>query len=175
MKLDPETQEDGVCLVRPDEGMDSITQVDESVPAGFLWKGLIHMLASNNYVPDKNMYAHPYDWRIPPLILQERDRSFSRLRHKIELIVKEQMEDHYFIETGVTLVALSLGNLYVQYFFKFLETELGKRGSSRWIDKHIHTLIMAGAPLLGAVGPLRAIFVGDTNGLPITSKQSRGT
>ena len=38
ISLDPETQEDGVCLVRPDEGMDSISQVDESVPAGFLWK-----------------------------------------------------------------------------------------------------------------------------------------
>jgi len=146
ISLDPETQEDGVCLVRPDEGLDSISQVDESVPAGFLWKAWIHMLASNEYVPEKTMFAHPYDWRLPPELLEERDRSFSRLKYRIELVVREQEEDQNILDPGITLVALSLGNLYVQYFFKYLETELGKRGMERWVEKHVYSLVMAGAP-----------------------------
>ena len=173
MSLDPETQEDGVCLVRPDEGMDSISQVDESVPAGFLWKAWIHMLASNDYVPEKNMFAHPYDWRLPPELLEQRDRSFSRLQRKIELVVEEQEDDVNVLDPGVTLVALSLGNLYVQYFFKYLETELGNKGLEKWVEKHVYALVMAGAPYLGAVGPIRAVLVGDPNGLPITYEESR--
>ena len=173
MSLDPETQEDGVCLVRPDEGMDSISQVDESVPAGFLWKAWIHMLASNDYVPEKNMFAHPFDWRLPPELLEQRDRSFSRLQRKIELVVEEQEDDVNVLDPGVTLVALSLGNLYVQYFFKYLETELGNKGLEKWVEKHVYALVMAGAPYLGAVGPIRAVLVGDPNGLPITYEESR--
>jgi len=174
IKLDPTTQDDKDCVVRPDEGLDAISQVDESVPAGFLWQAFIHMLGSNGYVPEGSMFAHPYDWRMPPGLLQMRDRTFSRLKTKIETVVAEYEERHPMMQNrGVGIVALSLGNLFVQYFFNFLRREMGSKRLEEWTTRHIYATAFSGAPFLGAIGPLRALIVGDTNGLPISKEQSR--
>jgi hypothetical protein len=71
-------------MTRPDEGIDAVSQVDETLPTGFLLKSLIQMLASKGYEPEQSMFAHPYDWRLPPGRLEERDAAFSRLKRRIE-------------------------------------------------------------------------------------------
>lgn len=44
------------------------------------------------YVPDVNLIACPYDWRIPPWHNEERDRFFSRLKQSIEDTVRRCRE-----------------------------------------------------------------------------------
>ncbi|CAB9517445.1 Phospholipid--sterol O-acyltransferase [Seminavis robusta] len=174
IKLLPESQEDDLCATRPDEGLDAITQVDEQLPTGFLWKDAIHMLATMGYRPGTSMFAHPYDWRLPPKKMEQRDRSFSRLKSNIERTVREhkQRNPHSPIR-GVFLVAFSMGNLFTQYFFRYLQAGLGQKGMEQWVDEHVYALVMAGAPFLGSGSTLESIIVGETAGLPMQKEQAR--
>jgi len=174
MKLNPDTQDDDNCMTRPDEGIDAVSQVDESLPTGFLLKSLIQMLASKGYEPEQSMFAHPYDWRLPPGRLEERDAAFSRLKRRIEGTVAMHKKRNPGIPTrGVMLVGLSLGNLFIQYFFNYLKAELGERGLERWADEYVHGLVLGGSPFLGAPGPIQSLLVGATMGLPIKMEESR--
>lgn len=174
IKLIPESQDDPVCMTRPDHGIDAITQVDETVPVGFLWKAMIHMLASGGYEPEKSLFAHPYDWRLAPGKMEDRDEAFSKLRRNIEAVVSRYKRDNPHTPLrGVCLIGFSLGNLFIQYFFKYMEVELGKRGLERWADEHVHVIFMAGSPFLGAPAIVESIMVGETMGLPLSVEQSR--
>lgn len=178
LKLEPYTQGDDGCRTRPDEGLDALTQVDETLEltSGYLLKPLIHMLINMGYEPEQTVVAHPYDWRLPPRRLEDRDAAFSRLRHKIEGSVALFRQRHPQSPLrGVLLVAHSLGNLFLQYFFQYLQAELGERGLERWADKHVHGMILGGAPFLGSAHALKGVLVGDTMGIPLpyTEAQSR--
>lgn len=90
------------------------------------------------------MFAHPYDWRLPPGRLEERDASFTRLKQKIEAFVANFRKRYPQSPVrGVLLVGLSLGNLFIQYFFLYLQKELGEHGLNRWADQHIHGKLLA--------------------------------
>jgi len=55
LQLRPSDQTDFACVTRPDEGLDAVTQVDETVPlttATYLLKPLIQLLASMGYEPE---------------------------------------------------------------------------------------------------------------------------
>lgn len=183
LKLEPYTQGDytdaegGGCRARPDEGLDALTQVDETVPTGYLLKPLIHMLvAEMGYEPEQTIVAHPYDWRLPPRHLEDRDAAFSRLKHKIEGSVALFRRRHPTSPLrGVMLVAHSLGNMFLQYFFQYLKAELGEQGLEEWADKHVHSMIMGGAPFLGSPHAIKGVLVGDTMSIPLpyTEAQSR--
>uniref|UniRef100_A0A7S4MS34 Uncharacterized protein n=1 Tax=Odontella aurita TaxID=265563 RepID=A0A7S4MS34_9STRA len=175
LKLRPVTYEDDNCMARPDEGLDAISVVDESLPTGgFLLKALIHMFVSLGYEPDQSMFAHPYDWRLPPGLMESRDAVFSRLKNKIENAVQtHKRRNPENPARGVVLVGLSLGNMFIQYFFEYLRAELGTRGMERWADEYVHGLVMGGAPWLGAGGPVKSVVVGETMGMPWTKEQSR--
>jgi Lecithin:cholesterol acyltransferase len=154
--------------------LDAITQVDETIPTGFLWKAPIRMLALLGYRLGKSMIAHPYDWRLPPQSMQQRDNSFSHLKSNIERVIQEQRaENPHSPIRGVYLVAFSMGNLFTQYFFRHLEAALRKQGMEQWVEQHIYALIMAGGPFWGSQSSLESILTGETAGLPIHKEQSR--
>lgn len=78
---------------------------------------------------DNNLRALPYDWRVPPFILQQRDSYFT--------VFKKTLEELYEINNRpCILLAHSLGNKVVHYFLQYvLFTQPNGRD---WIHKHVH-------------------------------------
>jgi len=177
LQLRPSDQTDFACVTRPDEGLDAVTQVDETVPlttATYLLKPLIQLLASMGYEPEQSMLAHPYDWRLPPGQMEARDASFSRLKQRIEGTVAIYKQRHPQSPIGgVMLVGHSLGNLYIQYFFNYLKNELGEKGMEQWAEEYVYCIFMGGAPFLGSVTAIKALLVGETMGLPPPYSESQ--
>jgi len=66
--------------------------------------------------------ACPYDWRLPPEKLQERDNYFRQMKMKVDIMIAHQ-------EQKAVLLAHSMGNRVVQYFFKWLQ----EKGEEEWI------------------------------------------
>ncbi len=61
----------------------------------------------------------------------------------------------------VVLVAHSMGVLVVQYFFKWVESPLGGAGGPSWVNDHIQSFVMIGAPHLGVPKAISAIMSGE--------------
>ena len=100
-----------------------------------------------------DLLAASFDWRFAPSALQKRDGYYSRLIQDIESLDTKQ--------TGVVLLAHSMGNKVVTYFLEFAKKEKGQA----WIDRHVKLWIAAGAPHLGSPQALRSTIFGDKFGL----------
>ena len=80
------------CKLRPDEGLDSIASLAPGgIGADFLVGGvntvyswLIQWLADNLGYDVTNMIAFPYDWRLTPSVMENRDGFLSMMRKRIE-------------------------------------------------------------------------------------------
>eukprot|EP01127_Copromyxa_protea_P016156 TRINITY_DN4751_c0_g1_i1.p1 TRINITY_DN4751_c0_g1~~TRINITY_DN4751_c0_g1_i1.p1 ORF type:complete len:957 (+),score=156.27 TRINITY_DN4751_c0_g1_i1:1083-3953(+) len=110
---------------------------------------MIKNLEAMGYVTEgenQNLYAFPYDWRIPPHYLEERDKYFSKLHDRIEEIKRR-------LQKPVVLVGHSMGNRIIQYFTWMMHSLYGRR----WLDEHIHGWVAVGAPWLGAPKMCRAL------------------
>ena len=103
----------------------------------------------------RNLKAAPYDWRLPPAKLEERDFYFSALMTQIEFLHRTNKEK-------VVLMAHSMGNRCVQYFMWFAEAQ-----QPGWVDAHVHAFLALGPPFLGAPKAMRAVLTGDTMGLDV--------
>eukprot|EP01105_Mastigella_eilhardi_P028779 TRINITY_DN972_c0_g1_i2.p1 TRINITY_DN972_c0_g1~~TRINITY_DN972_c0_g1_i2.p1 ORF type:complete len:804 (-),score=186.18 TRINITY_DN972_c0_g1_i2:89-2500(-) len=116
---------------------------------------LIENLEDFGYVEGYNMETCPYDWRLPPQNLEERDHFFSDLQARIEQLVSN---------TGnkVCLLGHSMGNRIIQYFLHLMAK---KEGGQKWIDEHVFSFIAVAAPFLGTPKMLRALCTGDKLGL----------
>ena len=80
------------CKLRPDEGLDSIASL---APGGIgadllvggtntVYSWLIQWLADNLGYDVTNMIAFPYDWRLSPSVMENRDGFLSMMRKRIE-------------------------------------------------------------------------------------------
>ncbi len=80
------------CKLRPDEGLDSIASL---APGGIgadllvggvntVYSWLIQWLADNLGYDVTNMIAFPYDWRLTPSVMENRDGFLSMMRKRIE-------------------------------------------------------------------------------------------
>lgn len=143
--------------IRPVEGLHGIDYLDEGMfveSATYMFGYVIHNLADVGYIGGKNLFAAAYDWRISPSMLQERDRWMNSLKCLIE--AAKQIN-----EQKVVLVAHSMGNKMLLYFFQWIKDKV----ESSWIDDHIEAYVAISSPYLGAPKAIRGLTSGDRMGL----------
>ncbi|KAJ9559476.1 hypothetical protein OSB04_004636 [Centaurea solstitialis] len=151
MSLDNETglDPDGI-RVRPVSGL---VAADYFAPGYFVWAVLIANLARVGY-EEKNMYMAAYDWRLSFQNTEVRDKTLSRIKRNIELMVE--------INDGQKAVIIphSMGVLYFLHFMKWVEAPapMGGGGGPDWCAKHIKAVMNIGGPLLGAPKALSGLF-----------------
>jgi phospholipid:diacylglycerol acyltransferase len=144
--------------VRPAEGFGS---ADYLIGDFWVWAKVIENAADLGYDPS-NLYMEPYDWRLSLPDLERRDRFFTRLAHKFELIRK--------LHGRPAVVAThSMGGGVLLYFLHWVESDLGGARGPDWVAQHMHAMVSIGTPYLGvpkAVSSLLAGEMKDTAFLP---------
>lgn len=138
---------DGVAYVAPGALTSGVSWVfakfiDAMVERGYKIEG-----------EDANIMAAPYDWRMAPSTLENRDQYFTNTIGMIEELYSKNNS------TPVVLVCHSMGCKAAHYLLNFA---LDVKGQD-WIDKHIHTYMPIGGPHLGA--PLA--MQGAVSGVPM--------
>ncbi|KMT05890.1 hypothetical protein BVRB_7g165480 [Beta vulgaris subsp. vulgaris] len=167
--LEPYNQTDHPeCKSRPDSGLSAITELDPGYitgPLSSVWKEWVKWCIEFGIEPNA-IIAVPYDWRLSPSKLEERDLYF----HKLKLT----FETAYKLRGGPSLVyAHSLGNLVFRYFLEWLKLEIAPKEYMNWLDKHIHAYFAVGAPFLGATETIKAAIFGCTFGVPVSEGTAR--
>ncbi|ERN13258.1 hypothetical protein AMTR_s00040p00234940 [Amborella trichopoda] len=150
MSLDNETGLDPPGIrVRPVPGL---VAADYFGPGYFVWAVLIENLAHIGY-EGKNMHMTSYDWRLSFQNTEVRDQSLSRLKSKIELMVRTNGHK-------VVVVPHSMGVLYFLHFIKWVEapTPMGGGGGPHWCHNHIKAVMNIGPAFLGVPKALSGIF-----------------
>eukprot|EP01121_Diplochlamys_sp_Union-15-3_P021406 TRINITY_DN8664_c0_g1_i1.p1 TRINITY_DN8664_c0_g1~~TRINITY_DN8664_c0_g1_i1.p1 ORF type:complete len:364 (+),score=29.98 TRINITY_DN8664_c0_g1_i1:52-1143(+) len=175
--LDTETQtEVKGCKARPGEGLHAIHQLDPGMitgPLSNVWGSLIdHLAVTFGYEPDTSLLAAPFDWRLPPYYLHERDNFFLKLMNRIEVAEKSYSKNS-IVPSGIVVIAHSMGNNVFRYFIEWLKHEKGLFNYKKWLQKHILSYVAVGAPMLGSVQTIRGILNGFTYSLPISLGQAR--
>ncbi|XP_056172388.1 phospholipid--sterol O-acyltransferase isoform X3 [Syzygium oleosum] len=169
MLLDPYNQTDHPeCKSRPDSGLSAITELDPGYitgPLSSVWKDWVKWCIEFG-IEANAIIAVPYDWRLSPSMLEERDLYFHKLKLTFETALK--------LRGGPSLVfAHSLGNNVFRYFLEWLKLEIAPKQYLQWLDEHIHAYFAVGAPLLGSTQTIEATLSGYTFGLPISEGTAR--
>ncbi|CAH9093760.1 unnamed protein product [Cuscuta europaea] len=169
MILDPYNQTDHPeCKSRPDSGLSAISELDPGYitgPLSSVWKEWVKWCIEFG-VEANAIIAVPYDWRLQPSKLEERDLYFHKLKLTFETARKHR--------GGPSLVfAHSLGNNVFRYFLEWLKLEIAPKMYQQWLDEHIHAYFAVGSPLLGATESVKAALSGVTFGLPISEGTAR--
>lgn len=169
MSLDAYNQTDHPeCKSRPDSGLSAITELDPGYitgPLSSVWKEWVKWCIQFG-IEANAIIAVPYDWRLPPSKLEERDLYFHKLKLTFETARK--------LRGGPSLVfAHSLGNNVFRYFLEWLRLEIAPRHYFHWLDEHVHAYFAVGAPLLGAGDALKGTLFGCTFGLPVSEGTAR--
>ncbi|XP_059433222.1 phospholipid--sterol O-acyltransferase isoform X3 [Corylus avellana] len=169
MWLDPHNQTDHPeCKSRPDGGLSAITELDPGYitgPLSSVWKEWIKWCIEFG-IEANAIIAVPYDWRLSPSMLEERDLYFHKLKLTFETALK--------LHGGPSIVfAHSLGNQVFRYFLEWLKLEIAPKHYIQWLDQHIHAYFAVGSPLLGSAQTVKATLSGDTYGLPISEGTAR--
>lgn len=176
MKLVPEDLSDppNGCKLRPGEGMTAIGELDPGIltgPLSTVWQEFVRaMVEIFDYEPGTTIVAAPYDFRLAPSKLQERDYFFRSLMVKIELTVETQRRTKKLAHPGLIVMAHSMGNNVFRYFLEWLE-DYQKDKYQAWLDDNIAAYVAVGAPLLGAPQAFEGIMSGVTFGLPRISPE----
>ncbi|CAN0885819.1 Phospholipid--sterol O-acyltransferase [Linum grandiflorum] len=169
MLLDPYNQTDHAeCKSRPDSGLSAITELDPGYitgPLSSIWKEWIKWCIQFG-IEANAIIAVPYDWRLSPSMLEDRDLYFHNLKLTFETALK--------LRGGPSLVfGHSLGNLVFRYFLEWLKLEIAPKHYNQWLDDHIHAYFAVGAPLLGSPETVKASLFGNTFGLPVSEGTAR--
>ncbi|KAL0732294.1 hypothetical protein Bca4012_008503 [Brassica carinata] len=169
MALDPYNQTDHPeCKSRPDSGLSAITELDPGYitgPLSTVWKEWLKWCVEFG-IEANAIVAVPYDWRLSPTKLEERDLYFHKLKLTFETALK--------LRGGPSIVfAHSMGNNVFRYFLEWLRLEIAPKQYLGWLDQHIHAYFAVGAPLLGSVDAIKSALSGVTFGLPISEGTAR--
>lgn len=164
MTLDPYNQTDNPeCKSRPDSGLSAITELDPGYitgPLSSVWKEWVKWCIEFG-IEANSIIAAPYDWRLSPSKLEERDLYFHKLKLTFETALK--------LRGGPALVlAHSLGNNVFRYFLEWLKLEIPPKQYIQWLDEHILAYFAVGSPFLGATETIKATLSGETFGLPVS-------
>eukprot|EP01117_Protostelium_nocturnum_P019541 TRINITY_DN8496_c0_g1_i1.p1 TRINITY_DN8496_c0_g1~~TRINITY_DN8496_c0_g1_i1.p1 ORF type:complete len:1132 (-),score=279.50 TRINITY_DN8496_c0_g1_i1:39-3434(-) len=148
VKVRPIAGKEGIDYLDPDSALSNAT---------YVMGPLFDMLEDLGYSYGHNLLAAPYDWRVPPHILEERDQYFTHLAADIEQLYRNSYG------TPVVAIAHSMGNKLFHYFLNwaFRRPELGES----WIETRIHTFFSIGAPWVGAPKMVRGVASGENMGL----------
>jgi Lecithin:cholesterol acyltransferase len=124
------------CKLRPDEGLDAISSLS---PGGIgpdllvggtntVYAWLIQWLADNLGYDVGSIVGLPYDWRLSPDKMEQRDGFLTLMRRRIEAAVQSNGEP------GI-VVAHSMGNNIFRYFLDWLRVELQEEAYRRYMKK----------------------------------------
>lgn len=171
MKLGRNGTDPTDCKVRPDEGLSAIGELSPgniyTPPATSIFTSLIKMLAGDLGYDVNNILGLPYDWRLAPVDLENRDSFFTILKFKIETAVKRHRRP-------AIIMAHSMGANTFMYFCDWLRyKDKPSMGWEKWIRRHIWAFVGFSAPLLGSAGALKSVLSGHTFGLTISDAQAR--
>eukprot|EP00040_Diaphanoeca_grandis_P035558 m.223979 g.223979 ORF g.223979 m.223979 type:complete len:865 (+) comp33418_c0_seq1:131-2725(+) len=190
MSLQQGNYSDNQCGVRPDDGLNSISEMAPGLvtgPMSAVWSHLIDDLIIDGHSPNMELDSMGYDWRLPMHMLDKRDGFFLEIKHNIELHVarRERLTKNFLYSKfvgpsvedpdgfGVILVAHSMGNLVLRYFFDWLRNEVGMHSFQEWVDKHIYMGFFLGAGHLGAAQIMETVIEGMPAGLPLSKPHAR--
>jgi len=159
---DPEEDARGV-RIKACAGVSGLNLCDDRCSPGetgyakgtVIYEGIIKALCKAGYVKSVTLEGAPYDWRLAPGTLRRRGY-FDSLRDLVERLNRDSPQ-----KKGVIILAHSMGNKVVQYFLNMMK-ESEPASGQQWLDQHIHTWIMVGAPTLGAAYTGRMAIVGDS-------------
>lgn len=161
LKLSDDLQSDPSGIeTRPLSGLDAVNYLD---PGGlvkqvsWVFHHVTAALIEVGYQEGKDLDAAPYDWRIPPSMLESRDSHFTNIMAKIETMYEQNDK------TPVVLLCHSMGCKTCHYFLNFVKNRKG--AGQEWIDKYVHSYFPVGGPHLGAPKSLRGTVCGDKMGL----------
>ncbi|KAJ8443826.1 hypothetical protein Cgig2_010290 [Carnegiea gigantea] len=160
MSLDNETGLDPSGIrVRPVSGL---VAADYFAPGYFVWAVLIANLARIGY-EEKSMYMAAYDWRISFQNTEVRDKSLSRIKSNIELLVATNGGNK------VVVIPHSMGALYFLHFMKWVEAPapIGGGGGSDWCAKHIKAVMNIGGPFLGAPKAIAGLLSAESRDVAV--------
>ena len=147
--------------IRPIPGLKGVNFLTDianiKVGASYVFAPVIKLLRINGYVKGVNLDACPYDWRVPPSILEERDGYFTKTMERIERMVAE------CDGKPVVLLCHSMGGKCGHYLLNFVIETLGPVDGRAWLDKHIHTYMPLGAAHIGAPSILASTFSAELN------------
>ncbi|KAH8996300.1 LACT-domain-containing protein [Lactarius akahatsu] len=136
--LDPE----GV-KVRASEGFDAASSF---IQGYWIWSKVIENLAVVNY-DTNNLVLAPYDWRLTPYNLEERDGYFSVLKTTIEGFKKKQRRK-------CVIAAHSMGSTV-------RESPLHGQGGPDWVENHIQAIVSVAGTHLGVAKATAALLSGE--------------
>ncbi|KAI4962701.1 hypothetical protein ZWY2020_027828, partial [Hordeum vulgare] len=133
MLLDPYNQTDHPeCKSRPDSG-----------PLSSIWKEWVKWCVDFG-IEANAIIAVPYDWRLPPSMLEERDLYFHKLK-------------------AIFGFCSFHGKQCIRHFLEWLKLEIAPKHYIQWLEKHIHAYFVVGmCPLLGSTESVRATLSGTT-------------
>ena len=154
------SEPDGI-RVRPIEGLagvDYLTPGALTSTVSYVFGPLIRAMEQVGYDKGVNLDAAPYDWRLPPSVLETRDRYYTRTMDLVEQLY------HNNHQTPVVLVCHSMGCRIGHYLLNFAKSQ-HQRGGQAWIDRYIHTYCPIGGPHLGVPKSVRSVISGDKMGL----------
>lgn len=117
------------------------------------FNALIERYQQIGYVPDTNLFAAPYDFRLAPQ--QLKDTYFEDLRRLVE-------RARVTAKRKVTLVCHSMGCTHLLVFLR--------QQSAAWRQSRVRKLIALSSPWAGTVKALKALVVGDHLDLPLVSE-----
>eukprot|EP00457_Paulinella_chromatophora_P002733 gb/GEZN01002738.1/.p1 GENE.gb/GEZN01002738.1/~~gb/GEZN01002738.1/.p1 ORF type:complete len:679 (-),score=69.29 gb/GEZN01002738.1/:229-2265(-) len=122
----------------------------------WLWSQMIENLVDIGYTSN-DMYLASYDWRLPFIKLEERDRYFTKLRFHIELLKAHSGHK-------VLVVAHSMGSNVWTYFMGWVSAPKSQGGGGMppsWIEDHVYSVAFIGGPHLGAVNVVGGMVMGE--------------
>ncbi|MDP2325993.1 MAG: hypothetical protein Q8N51_18480, partial [Gammaproteobacteria bacterium] len=132
--------------VRPAQGLSA---ADFLFPGYWVWAPIIENLADLGYDP-ASMGMAAYDWRLPLMMIEDRDHSFTEWQHQIELRKRLTGEK-------TVLISHSYGAQVAFFFIQWAES----RGGVGWVDAHISSWVNIGGPLLGATKAVGTYMSGE--------------
>lgn len=169
MKLGVNGTDPTDCRVRADEGLAAIGELCPGslfIPPGTsIFSSLIKFLANEHAYDSNNLIGMPYDWRLAPTQLQQRDLFFTTMKFRLETAYKMH-------GLPAIVVTHSMGTNLFMYFIEWIKLN-DKKQWRIWLRKHVGGFIGFAAPLLGSPGSVKSVLSGHTFGLTITEAQAR--
>eukprot|EP01048_Picozoa_sp_COSAG05_P002271 COSAG05_NODE_89_length_20177_cov_197.003586_5_plen_1527_part_00 len=166
--LDTDSESDPAGIeVRNVEGLAGVDYLEASnrVLAATTWVfgKTIEYLKKRGY-SEHNLKAVPYDWRLPPQILESRDKYFTRWVQLIETTSEDNGGK------PVVLLGHSMGNKMCHYFLNWVVINaktydlMGGNGRA-WLHRYVHSFFAVACPFLGSSAAFRTALTGRDIGL----------
>ncbi|GLD97099.1 hypothetical protein PINS_up005782 [Pythium insidiosum] len=144
--LDPE----GIKL-RPANGLEA---ADYVIGGYWVWGKIIENLADIGY-DTNSMYMAPYDWRLTPVLMEQRDRYFTKLKYLIEMakVTNDGKK--------VVVVSHSYATQVWYFFMQWVESKHGGNAGPQWVDQHVEAFVNIAGSTLGTVKSISALLSGE--------------